>query len=45
MLFAKKTIISNDDVRVARGTVCEEVRPGAGFETGNFVKEGLKGLP
>ena len=31
--------LSNDDVGVARGTVFQEIRPGAGFKTGNFVKE------
>ena len=38
---------SNDDVGVARGTVFREVRPGAGFKTGGFVKEklGAGGLP
>ena len=34
-----------DDVRVARGTVFQEIRPGAGFETGHFVEEKLGGLP
>ena len=37
--------LSNDDVEVARGTVFQEVRPGAIFETGHFVKEKLGGLP
>ena len=37
--------ISNDDVRVARGTVFQEVRPRAGFKTGDSVKEKLGGLP
>ena len=37
--------LSNDDVRVARGTVFQEIRPGAGFKTGDFVKEKLGGLP
>ena len=41
-LFAKKGL-SNDDVEVARGTVFQEVRPGAGFKTGEFVKEKLEG--
>ena len=36
---------SNDDVGVARGvTVFQEVRRGAGFKTGDFVKEKLGGL-
>ena len=29
---------------LARGTVFQEVRPGAGFKTGDFVKEKLGGL-
>ena len=33
-MFAKKGP-SNNDVGVARGTVFQEVRPGAGFETGD----------
>ena len=35
----------NDDVGVARGTVFEEIRPGAGFKTSDVVKEKLRGLP
>ena len=36
----------NDDVGVARGTVFREIRLGAGFKTGDFVKEKLgRGLP
>ena len=35
--------LSNDAVGVSRDTVFEEVRPGAGFETGDFVKERLGG--
>ena len=35
----QRTIISNDDASVARGTVFQEVRPGAGLKTGDFVKE------
>ena len=31
------------DVGVSRDTVLQEVRPGAGFETGDFVKEKLGG--
>ena len=31
--------LSNDDVGVARGTLFQEIRPGAGFKTGDFVKE------
>ena len=30
---------SNDDVGVARGIVFQEIRPGAGFKTGDFVEE------
>ena len=37
--------LSNDDVEEARGTVIQEIRPGAGFKTGDFVKEKLGGLP
>ena len=36
---------SNDDVVGARGTVFQEIRPGAGLKTGDFVKEMLAGLP
>ena len=36
--------LSNDDIEVVRGTVFREVRPGAGFKTGNFVEELLGGL-
>ena len=32
-------VLSNDGVWVARGNVFQEVRPEAGFETGDFVKE------
>ena len=34
--------LSNDDIGVARGTVFQEIGPGAlpaGFKTGDFVKE------
>ena len=41
-LFAKKGL-SNDDVGGTRGTAFQEIRPGAGFETGDFVKEKLGG--
>ena len=34
---------SNDDLVVARGTVFQEVRPGASFKTTDFVKEELGG--
>ena len=36
--------LSNDDVGVARGTVFQEIRPGAGFKTGDFGKDKLGGL-
>ena len=35
--------LSNDDVGVARGTVFEEIRSGAGFKTDDSVKETLGG--
>ena len=31
--------------RVSRGTVFKEIRPGIDFETGDFVKKKLGGLP
>ena len=37
--------LSNDDVWVVRDTVFQKIRPGAGFKTGDFVKEKLGGLP
>ena len=37
--------LSNDDVGEARGTVFEEMRPGVGLKTGDFVKEKLEGPP
>ena len=37
--------LSIDDVGVSRDTVFQEIRQGAGFETGDFVKETLGGLP
>ena len=33
-----------DDAGVSRDTVFQKIRPGAGFETGDFVKETLGGL-
>ena len=30
--------------RVSRDIVFQEIRPGAGFETGDFVEENLGGL-
>ena len=35
--------LSNDNVGVAWGTVFEEIWPGAGFKTGDFVKNGWGG--
>ena len=37
--------VSNDHDEVERGTVFQGLRPGAGFKTGDFVKEKLKELP
>ena len=37
--------LSIDDVGVSRDTILKEIRPGAGFETGDFVKEKFGGLP
>ena len=37
--------VSNGDVGVARGTVFQAIRLGAGFKIGDFVKEKLRGLP
>ena len=34
-----------DDVEVSRDAVFQEIRQGAGFETGDFVRETLGGLP
>ena len=34
-------VVSNDDVGVARGTVFQEIWPGSGSNTGDFVKEKL----
>ena len=34
-----------DDVGVSRDTVFQEIRPGAGYEASDFVKETLGGLP
>ena len=34
---------SNDYVERARGTVFQEIRPGAGFQTGDFVQRRLGG--
>ena len=45
LVFLSCKALSNDDVWVARGTVFQEIRPGAGFKTADFVKESLGGLP
>ena len=37
--------LSNNGVGVGRGTVLQEMRPGAGFKTGYFVDKTLGGLP
>ena len=37
--------LSNKGVGMARGAIIEEIRPGAGFETCDFVQEKLDGLP
>ena len=37
--------LSNDDVGLARDTAFQEIRPEAGFKTGDFFKEKLAGLP
>ena len=42
MFFLCKSL---DDVWVARGTVFHQIRPGAGFKTGDFVEEKMGGLP
>ena len=34
-----------DDIGVSRDTVFHEIRPGAAFETVDFVEEMLGGLP
>ena len=39
------TTVSKDDAGVTRGTVFQEVRPGAGFKNGDFVTEKLGWLP
>ena len=38
MCFVVFKGLSNDNVRVERGTVFQEVRPGAGFKTSDFGK-------
>ena len=53
-LYMKNTIfifffackgLSNDEIGGARGTVFQEIRWRAGFETGDFVKQMLGELP
>ena len=39
----QRNTVPNDDVGVSRGTVFQEIRPGAGFEIGDFVNEKLGG--
>ena len=36
-------LLSNDDAGVARAAVFQEVQPGAGFKTGDFIQEKLRG--
>ena len=42
-IFLCATGRSIDDVGVARGTIFQEIRPGAGLETGDFVQEKFGG--
>ena len=44
-IFACAKGLTVDDVGVSRDTVFQEIRPGAGFETGDFGKEKPGGLP
>ena len=37
--------LSNDGIGAATGAVFQEIWPGVGFKTGDFVKETLGGLP
>ena len=37
--------LSSDDVGIPRDTMFQEIRPGAGFKTGDFVQEALGGVP
>ena len=37
--------LTNDDVGVATGTALQEIPPGTGLKTVDFVKEKLGGLP
>ena len=43
--FLGRKILPNNAVEVAMGTIFQEIRPAAGFKTGDFVKEKLGGLP
>ena len=43
-IFFCAMVLTVDDVRVSRDTVFQEIRPGVGFETRDFVKETLGGL-
>ena len=45
MFFLVCKDLSIDDVGVSRDTVFQEIWPGAGCETGDLVKETLRGLP
>ena len=44
MYFLGCTGLSNNDIEMARGTLIQEIRPRACFQTGDFVKEKLGGL-
>ena len=44
-LLCVKVYVSIDDVGMSRDTVFQEIRPGVGIETGDFVREMLEGLP
>ena len=41
----QRTMISKNDVEVARGIVFQEIRPRAGLKVSEFVKTNLGGLP
>ena len=45
MYFSVCKGLSIDSVGVPRDTAFQEIRPGAGFETGDSVKEMSGGLP
>ena len=44
LMFLACKGLSNDDVGVARSIIFQEIRPGAGFKTGDFVEERLQEL-